>query len=85
MSVMLVIVLQEVIVCNLNKIISLNRVFHGVAENFLNVPRTSNLVCIKMASLLELEKVKSRSCFPRYLARLGALGNSQIERHLCCL
>ena len=42
MSVMLVIVLQEVIVCNLNKIIFLNLLFHGEAENFLNYPRISS-------------------------------------------
>ena len=36
---MLVIVLQEVIVCNLTKIIFLNHLFHGEAENFLNYPR----------------------------------------------
>ena len=36
---MLVLVLQEVIVCNLSKILFLNRLFHGGTKNFFNGPR----------------------------------------------
>ena len=37
---MLVIILQNLVVCNLNKIVFLNRLFHGEAENFLYYPST---------------------------------------------